>query len=392
MADELTSSGLHIDDLQTRIDTLVADLRVNIAPNIDAEVDSPEGQFIRIFAERVQSIAELAQAVHSAQYPEGAIGVSLGALSLLTGTARKQATPSVVVASCNIDPGTYVAGTLVAHVAGDPTSRFVSAEDVTNPGGSPADFDVDFESEETGVIRAFAGTITVIAEPVSGWNSVTNVLDAIVGTEVETDSELRLRRQEELASGSSNINAIHTDVSQTDGVEFVTVYENDTDVVDANGLPPHSVECIVYAPGVTDDDVAAVIFLSKAGGVQAHGDIVVAVQDSQGESHSIGFTRAVIIDVYCEIDVDIVDENYEGDSTVKQTIVEHGDSVFGVGDDVSVAQIIYSVMNTVLGVDDITEVRLGLSSSPTQISSLAMGSDEIGNLDTSRIVVTTTSV
>jgi uncharacterized phage protein gp47/JayE len=394
MTDELTSAGLNIDDLQTRIDALVAELRVSIAPNIDAEADSSEGQFIRLFAERAQSIGELIQAVHSSQYPEGAIGVSLEALALLTGTARKQATKSIVVATCNIDPGTYLAGTLIAHVAGDPTARFVSIEDAVNSGGSPADIDVDFEAEETGIVRAYAGTLTVIAEAVTGWNSVTNAVDAIVGTVVETDAELRLRRQEELASGSANVNAISTDISQIEGVEFVTVYENDTDVTDANGLPPHSVECIVHAPGVTDDDIAEVIFASKAGGIQAHGDTIVVVQDNQGENHAIGLTRAAVVDVYCAIDINIIEENYSGDSVVKQAIADHGDSVFGVGDTISIAQIIFAAMNpeNVLGVDDVTEVRLGTSYPPTQTTSLSVGSDEIGNLDTARIEVNTTAV
>jgi len=82
----------------------------------------------------------------------------------------------VSYATCrvNVDTGTYPAGTLVAHVDGEPDDRFINVVDVvsTAPGQ-----DVDgvlFRSESGGTVEAPNNQLTEIAEPVSGWNSITN--------------------------------------------------------------------------------------------------------------------------------------------------------------------------------------------------------------------------
>jgi uncharacterized phage protein gp47/JayE len=398
MADQLTSLGLEIDDFQTRLDAFLAEVRSEISSIIDGSADSSEGQFIRIFVDRAQSLAELIQVVHAAQYPDNASGFSLTALSRLTGTERDSATKSTVECRVNVDAGTYGIGTLIAHVDGDPTSRFVNTESVTNPGPGAANVDdVAFEAEETGPVAAPSGTLTVIAEPVTGWNSVTNAApggsgDADLGEAEEIDSALRQRRDSELQTGSTAVGAILTALTQIDGVSWADVLENDTDTTDINGLPPHAIEAVVLAPTVSDATLAGAIFAAKAAGIRAHGSSSDVVEDSAGHDHDIGFTRATVVDIYLEIDVDVDDETYAGDTDLETAVVTWGDANLGVGNDVILTQIIHTIIDNVGGVIDVTEIRIGRAPAPVSTSNEIMAWDEIAELDTARITVASTVV
>ena len=53
------------------------------------------------------------------------------------------------------------------------------------------------------------------------------------------------------------------------------VYENDSNVVDAAGRPPHSVEVVV--DGGSNTDIAAQILATKSGGINTYGNITVEV-------------------------------------------------------------------------------------------------------------------
>jgi hypothetical protein len=392
--DFLDEKGLTIADFDTRLTDLLGQIHADISPIYDGSADSSEGQFIRIVTERIQSLAELVQAVHSAQYPDGAIGFSLAALARLTGTQKRPATESEVECRVNIDAGTHAIGALVAHVSGDPTARFANAVAVTNAGPGAADVDdVLFKAETAGPVAALSGTLTVIAAPVTGWNSVTNAPpggsgDAIEGLDTETDAELRQRRAQELQTGSTATGAILTALTQTTGVVWAAVLENDTDLVDANGLPPHSIEAVVHAPTLSDAELAPIVYNAKASGIKANGDAFTQVKDTSGHYQSIGITRATILDTYLEIDVNVNAESYAGDDALKAAVVAWGDSTLGVGDDVVLWQVGQAA--GVEGVEDVTAIRIGLAAPPTSTVNLAVDWNEIADLDTSRITVTAT--
>jgi len=81
-----------------------------------------------------------------------------------------------------------------------------------------------------GPTYAPAHTLTVIDSPVSGWTSVDNPLDAIVGNDIETDTEALTRRHNLLAAQASGpIQAIVEKVQNLAGVTSVLGFENLTD-------------------------------------------------------------------------------------------------------------------------------------------------------------------
>ena len=146
-------------------------------------------------------------------------------------------------------------------------------------------------------LRRFA--LTTIAVALANWSAITNPAAGVTGKDVQTDAELRVARQQELAlGGATSAAAIAADIlayiqpSQspltiagiktgtdptnnpftiTAATISVTVLWNDKDVADANGLPGHSIEVIAYAPGASTEDtdaLCALILVDKAAGVK----------------------------------------------------------------------------------------------------------------------------
>lgn len=80
---------------------------------------------------------------------------------------------------------------------------------------------------QNGPLPAPANTITVIDTPVSGWTSVNNPLDALPGSNLETDTEAMVRRASLLqAQGNGPIQAIVQKVRLLPGVEQAVGFEN----------------------------------------------------------------------------------------------------------------------------------------------------------------------
>lgn len=401
MTDELTSTGLAIDDLETRRARKVAALRAGISAVLDVSPDTPIGQLTDILNEHDQQLAELLQELHSAIDPDQATGQSLDAVSSITGTYRRAATKGTVTLKLTLAAATTVPAGSQASVSGDPDNIWTTTEAVTSVGAG--DYTVSAEASDPGAIEAPSGTITVIVTPVGGWSAVTNDADATVGLERETDTELRQRRTTELAiGGSTTVDAIGAEVSAISSVIQATCLENDN-WYSSDGMPPNSVE-VVYWSGTASPHVAAslreeiaeTIYETKAGGVRAYGtdvgngSISEAVTDSQGNSHAIGFTVATEQTIVCDITV-VQDPSGPtiAATDVEDAITEWAANELGIGDDVYRSQVLEAAA-AVPGVLDIPFASLLLSIHPAApgAADATIGSRMIATIDAADITVT----
>jgi len=322
------------DDIRAEVE---AELRTRINPNLNTSPDSVVGILISVYAEKLAEAWEVLEAVYRSFDPDAAEAASLDAVASLTGTQREAATSSRTPATVNVNPGVYLAGSLFASVVGSPASIFSNVDTVTNGGVLPANFPATFEAVGTGPITANAGTLTVISTPVVGWNSITNTADATLGTETETDAAVRARRENEIrAQGSTNVDAIRSDIlREGPGVISATVIENETDALDSNGLLPHSIEAIVYGPIVPtaaeDQAIAEIIFGTKAGGINTNGSTSKNVQDQQGITRAVRFTRPFLVDVFFNLTVEVNAATFAGIPAV-QAAMATADDLLGPGD------------------------------------------------------------
>ena len=385
------ATGLQIKTIEEILAELSTQQRAEIDATLNTAPDEPLGQLNGIFAAQLREVWEVAQVAYNGLNPDAAEGFLLEKLSALTGTRRAAATKSRVPVLVNLDIGTtLIAGTHFANVVGEPDNRWTPEADFTAP--STGGHALTFEAEFTGPMIANLSTISVISTPLSGWNLVSNAFDsATPGTDIDSDPELRQRREEELrATGSATLDAIRADVLADVDVLQCSVFENVSNVTDINGLPPKSFEVVVYdgePPQLTNDQIAQLIFDTKGAGIKAFGSESGTAVDSLGFSHTIGFTRPAEVLVWLEVDIDVNSSSgYAGATAVKEQLVLLNVTDLLQGRDVILQRISKEVM-TFAGVIDVTGIRIGLTVAPVGTTNLVINNRQIARLDAIRIAI-----
>lgn len=370
---------------------IAADLRTAVRDALGQELNlGPTtllGGQIDVIANELASAWEAVESVYAAQYPSTADGSSLDRLSELTGTIRLAATESEVTATLNIDEAVTVLTGSVASVLGLPLDRFVTLADAVGPGPGAQDVQVEMEAESTGPVAAPAGTLAVIETPVAGWNSITNAADADLGTDTETDAALRLRRLE-IAIGKATIDSIRRSVSNLEGVTSVRVFENTTEVIDGDGLPPHSFEVVVL--GGDNQEIADTIFDGKPAGIETSGTETETSIDSQGDPHTIKFSRPTLKPVFVDIEVTTDPSLYpiDGDAQIKTAVAEFIDSM-DIGEDVVYVTLFDPVLD-ISGVVDVTVLETGFAPAPSGVINLPISNRELATGDSADVTVVST--
>lgn len=323
----LTSTGWVPKTAAVLLAELEVALRAELGDDVDVSAESVYGPVLAVMATKLGEAWELAGAVYNARTPSGSLGASLDAAAgLCPGIERRAATKGTVTLSATLNAGITLPAGSRAHVVGEPTNAWVTTESVTNSGGSPAAISVEAEALDTGRTPANTGTITVIATPVSGWTGVTNAADAVPGLPVETDAELRLRREQSLArNASSPLDAIVAQVAEVDGVTQVRGWENTSSFPDSAGRPSKSIE--ILALGGDDEDIAQAIFAAKAGGIETVGGEVVIFTDAYSASRTVFFSRPDSLNMYATIRVEIDPNTYAGDAAVEDAFLDAVDGL-----------------------------------------------------------------
>lgn len=268
----------------------------------------------------------------------------------------------------------------------------VSASLVISQLGSPA----LVRSIEDGPIAAEVGEITDIVTLVPGWATVSNLQDASLGRLVETDAELRTRYRSGVYSlGAATLPSIQANLeARVLGIESVRVFENDSDVTDGVGRPPHSIH--VVAEGGLDTDIADAIFRYKAAGIDTYGAVVIDVIDSEGIEHEIHFDRPTPIYVWIDATITLLPASEEpfppdGFTQIANNLLAAGNAL-GVGNDV-IWQRLLKAVHAVPGVAE-ADLLLATSAGPLgppgayAEANITIQPFQVARFDLSRIEVT----
>lgn len=457
----LTTTGLIIPTL----DEILTAIRLDLVNAFGASIDLENGilaRFVGILAERYALLWEQLEAVYNASGPDTASGFSLDALCLLTGTLRLEAVFSTVTLTLTGTPSTIVpaaqqvstqsntglnkfltaaSGTITTLTSWAASTLYTLGTRVTNGGkcyqvltagtsagsGGPTTgttgvtstvvdgtvlwlylgdgtgaVNVAGQSVLKGSIVGASRDIILIDQPYGGWAGVINVLDATVGYADQVDESLRLSREEELSQpGTSTADAIRAALLTLTGVTAVTVFHNDTDVTDVDGVTPHSVEALVR--GGDDADIGAMLLQQVAAGIQTVGSTTTTPLDSQGIAQTIRFSRPSELNIGVAISVTKVANNpadatsypTNGDAQIKDVIVTFGNAQKAGKDAVSSS--ISAQAFKVAGVVDVTVCYLSSVASPgtppTPVASTTIGVSlrQLAVFDTSFITVTSSN-
>jgi hypothetical protein len=387
----LTDEGLTVPTVTEIQDALKADIWANIDAGQDLGETSPLGQIVGRIALREQRLWELGATCHNQMNPKAAEKRLLDNVCALTGTRRKEPKASIARdVELDLDASTTVpAGSLINN-PDIPGVLFSLMADVTST--TAGTYVGDFECTTTGPTAANSGTLINIVSTVSGWNTVTNPLDAELGNNLEEDTDLRIRRKQELpAQGDCTLDSCVAAVEELDGVLAVAGFENVLLTTDDDGLPGKSFEIVVWddvGMDADDTEIAQAIWDNKPAGMRAYGTTTAQARDSKGRLRDVSFTRATQVPIYFDVfaTVDLTSFPADGDDQIKDALVALGDAL-EMGDDV-IALAFRAAGLTVRGVTDVPALELDFGSSPTATANIPVGSRQIATFDTGRITVT----
>lgn len=217
---------------------------------------------------------------------------------------------------------------------------------------------ITFATEEYGDIAILNNVITKIVKAVSGLQSVTNVGSYVAGRLLETDVEFRQAHINKIFRNSSRmLESIRSAIlSNVQGVKSVAVYENDTNITDELGRPPHSVE--IVAEGGDKTEIAQQIFDIKAGGISTfrnedESGVTVILHGNYGEDIPVNFNRPSKVYVWFQIAVTFgrntnPPTNYA--ELIKDTVLSCMEDV-GAGEDVIAQKFTKELYEKVSGID-----------------------------------------
>jgi uncharacterized phage protein gp47/JayE len=325
--------------------------------------------------------------LYASMFPDTAEGVSLDRVVQLGGITRRAATKALVLLS--------ISGTSVEVPLGflTQTSGGIQFETIGTGTAIPSGINIEARAiipGETGVVPA--NTLVEIVNPVPGIEDVINPLPSTGGLPIETDYELRARFIERQEQGGSSVPAILNALYDVDGVITARVYENDTDAT-VDGLPPHSIYCVVGGSAL-NANIASAIFNSKSAGIATYGSVTYYMLDENGDSHLIKWDVPTTKYINVIVNITSNSEWVTGNETAVKTAVVKAiggvDTIgtvaveyegLGVGVDVRVWNII-AQFDDITGIETTPDIKIAFYPTvPTSSAKLTIGANDVSRCD-----------
>jgi uncharacterized phage protein gp47/JayE len=255
----------------------------------------------------------------------------------------------------------------------------------------------NFTAENFGPVDATSEALNQIVSTINGWTKVYNPVGGTIGRDQETDDELRLRYNTGVFRlGAGTLESIKANLLQNvPNITNLEVYENENDVTDSDGRPPHSIEVIAY--GGDPVEIANEIFLTKAAGIDTFGSVAVNVKDSSGYTHSIYFNRPVPAYIWVKIGVYLYNEEiFPDDGIAKiQAIVAATGNDFGIGKDVIIQRFLGPIYTGVPGIAQMN-ITVAMKTDPSTIPvagdygthNIAITARQLSQFDVTHVIVT----
>lgn len=280
---QITPEGVTTPDSVTIRNGVLAD--ENIAFGGDLDITTPSTPQAYLADQLTSNISDANAAVTyyvSQVDPATAEGRMQDAIARIYFLSRNGATSSVVIAQCTGQPGASLpAGSLAQD---DSNNLWQSTDTALFPTGGVVS--VQFVCLTLGPVQLGIGALTRIAQTSPGWDAITNLQAATVGSNVETRAAFEQRRQESVAINSKGTPAaIRSAIWDVPGVIDVFVYDNYTNATinyGATAFPIVAHSVYVGVSGGSDAEIGKAIFSRKDLGCDMNGNTSVTIQDTDG--------------------------------------------------------------------------------------------------------------
>lgn len=259
------------------LDGVAADINAAFGGGLNPALSSPQGQLATSITAIIGNVNDTFLKYTQQVDPSYADGRMQDAIARIYFLERKPALPTVVQASCSGAIGTVIPiGSLAIATDGN-----IYSSTLAGTIGASGSVTLTFACNTPGAIACAAGNLNSIYQSVSGWDSVNNPLDGVVGQDVESRRDFETRRFDSVANNALGfLPAVLGAVWKIDGVIDVYVTENFTGnpiTVQNVSLAAHSLYVAVV--GGSADAVAKAIWSKKAPGCDMNGNTAVTVYD-----------------------------------------------------------------------------------------------------------------
>lgn len=298
VAPTVDASGITAPTFPEIMDFLQEQYRAIFGADIYIAADSQDGQFLAVITEAISDCNSAAIAIYRSFSPSTASGDALASNVKINGITKNVATNSTVDVLIGGTVGTTITNGQVRDTAG--SNLWNLPPSVTIPGSGT--ITVTATAVNLGAIQAAAGTVTQIATPTRGWQTVTNLANAVPGDEIETDAELRARQKISVALPSLTVlEGMIGAVANVTGVTRVLGLENDTNITDTNGIPAYNTAFVVE--GGDAMEIAEAIASKKTLGSPTFGSTSVVITNVYNQPQTIKFSRPVDVPITVVITV-----------------------------------------------------------------------------------------
>ncbi|HDR0968559.1 TPA: baseplate J/gp47 family protein [Pasteurella multocida] len=374
---KLVESGIVIERLDSILERVEQGFKRIYGQNINIDPDTPDGQMIGILGQIKVDLEELAEDVYRQLDPDLATGAWLEQRVAYAGLVRRKASysylRSVILTG---DPYTEINNLIVSDT--NKTRWILEQKATLNESGSAR---ADFRSEELGAFSLNANTQLTIETITLGLNSVTTSVDAEIGIEEETDSQLRQRFSKSRAKNAINsAEAIEGEIGDLADVKQVIVLENNTSQTDSIGISPHSINVVVE--GGNETDIAQVIYKNKGAGIGLQGQTSVNLMIN-GKQRAIKFDKATPVDVHISMTLVRYEDFTEIDKDEVKRMLSN--VKFKIGEDVSLSRL-YSPINTVGGFW-VKSLKIGRSSDTLNAENIIIQPRELARIQRANIQI-----
>lgn len=311
MPDTLDKDGLQVKTAAELRAELQDGFKEIYGADINIDADSPDGQLIELITQEGVDIRDLATKVYNSFDPDFAQGVTLDQRVTINNIQRQAGDFTLVNVEITTDKALILDGLDAAANDPDAVDAYTVSDDAGNQyllvdtttflaAGTKS---LSFRAKELGQVEVTISTIQTQVTVVLGVTGVDNPAGATqTGDNQESDIELRTRRIKSVAKGSTHyVDSIRASLLNVSGVVDGEVYENVTDTIDSDSIPPHSIWAIVE--GGANTDIAESIYSTKSDGSDMKGSVASDIYSDSGQKFTMKFDRPLSQVLYIQMDI-----------------------------------------------------------------------------------------
>lgn len=346
MPDTFDSTGLTVKTLTELREELEADYKEIYGDDINLDQNSPDGQVINIQAQEGVDLREVLSQINAGFDPDQAEGRVLDQRLALNNITRNGGTFTLAPVEITVDKALNLVGldgesdelnptiSNLYTVKDDAGNEFFLLSSVSIASAGTDSY--SFRAADIGDVQVLVNTITTPVTIIAGVTNINNTAAASSqGVDEESDADAKVRRRASTSISSVGyLDAIEAAIKDLDNVTTGIVLENDTDITDGDGIPPHSIWCIVE--GGDNTEIGTVIYAKKSSGSGMRGAVEVEITRPNGAIFTSKFDRPIDADLYIQFNIVLPGGVIDTDN-LKALIVEN--ITWGVGADAVASQI-----------------------------------------------------